>query len=71
VYPSAYSDVCLPGFLPAGIFAFTLSQNEFLCALLFLSKLSVRTVPIGVVGSLSTDDGDDDAGAGGAHRQSD
>ena len=40
--------LCLPGFLSAGIFAFTLSQNEFL----FLSKSSVRTVPIGVVGEL-------------------
>ena len=44
--------LCLPGFLSAGIFAFTLSQNEFLYALLFLSKSSVRTVPIGVVGEL-------------------
>jgi hypothetical protein len=35
-----------------GIFAFKLSQNEFLYALLFLSKSSVRTVPIGVVGEL-------------------
>jgi len=44
--------LCTPGFLSAGIFAFTLSQNEFLYALLFLSKSSVRTVPIGVVGEL-------------------
>jgi multiple sugar transport system permease protein len=44
--------LCLPGFLSAGIFAFTLAQNEFLYALLFLSKSSVRTVPIGVVGEL-------------------
>ena len=44
--------LCLPGFLSAGIFAFTLSQNEFLYALLFLSKSSVRTVSIGVVGEL-------------------
>ena len=44
--------LCLPGFLSAGIFSFTLSQNEFLYALLFLSKSSVRTVPIGVVGEL-------------------
>src|ERR1700730_9656047 len=44
--------LCLPGFLSAGIFAFTLSQNEFLYALLFLTKSSVRTVPIGVVGEL-------------------
>ena len=45
--------LCMPGFLSAGIFAFTLSQNEFLYALLFLSKSSVRTVPIGVVGELT------------------
>ena len=44
--------LCAPGFLSAGIFAFTLSQNEFLYALLFLSRSSVRTVPIGVVGEL-------------------
>jgi multiple sugar transport system permease protein len=44
--------LCMPGFLSAGIFAFTLSQNEFLYALLFLSRSSVRTVPIGVVGEL-------------------
>src|SRR4029453_15381691 len=44
--------LCLPGFLSAGIFAFTLSQNEFLYALLFLTKSGVRTVPVGVVGEL-------------------
>ncbi len=44
--------LCMPGFLSAGIFAFTLAQNEFLYALLFLSRSSVRTVPIGVVGEL-------------------
>ena len=44
--------LCLPGFLSAGIFAFTLAQNEFLYALLFLSRSTVRTVPIGVVGEL-------------------
>ncbi len=44
--------LCMPGFISAGIFAFTLSQNEFLYALLFLSRSNVRTVPIGVVGEL-------------------
>ena len=44
--------LCLPGFISAGIFAFTLAQNEFLYALLFLNRSSVRTVPIGVVGEL-------------------
>ena len=44
--------LCMPGFISAGIFAFTLAQNEFLYALLFLSRSSVRTVPVGVVGEL-------------------
>ncbi len=44
--------LCMPGFISAGIFAFTLAQNEFLYALLFLSRSGVRTVPIGVVGEL-------------------
>jgi multiple sugar transport system permease protein len=44
--------LCLPGFLSAWIFAFTLSQNEFLYALLFLAKSNVRTIPVGVVGEL-------------------
>jgi multiple sugar transport system permease protein len=44
--------LCGPGFISAGIFAFTLAQNEFLYALLFLSRSSVRTVPVGVVGEL-------------------
>jgi multiple sugar transport system permease protein len=44
--------LCVPGFISAGIFAFTLSQNEFLYALIFLTKSSVRTVPIGVIAEL-------------------
>jgi len=44
--------LCLPGFISAGIFAFTLSQNEFLYALIFLTKTSVRTVPVGVIAEL-------------------
>src|SRR5262249_37626582 len=31
---------------------FTLSQNEFLYALLFLNTSSIRTVPVGVTGEL-------------------
>jgi multiple sugar transport system permease protein len=38
--------LCTPGFISAGIFAFTLSQNEFLYALIFLTKSTVRTVPV-------------------------
>ncbi len=44
--------LCLPGFISAGIFAFTLSQNEFLYALIFLTQSSVRTVPVGVISEL-------------------
>jgi multiple sugar transport system permease protein len=44
--------LCTPGFISAGIFAFTLSQNEFLYALIFLTKSSVRTVPVGVITEL-------------------
>jgi multiple sugar transport system permease protein len=44
--------LCIPGFISAGIFAFTLSQNEFLYALIFLTKSSVRTVPVGVIAEL-------------------
>ncbi len=44
--------LCTPGLLSAAIFSFTLSQNEFLYALIFLAKSDVRTVPIGVVTEL-------------------
>jgi multiple sugar transport system permease protein len=44
--------LCTPGFISAGIFAFTLSQNEFLYALIFLTKSTVRTVPVGVIAEL-------------------
>ena len=44
--------LCIPGFISAGIFAFTLSQNEFLYALIFLTKTDVRTVPVGAIAEL-------------------
>lgn len=44
--------LCTPGFLSAGIFAFTLAQNEFLYALLFLNTSTIRTVPVGITGEL-------------------
>ena len=44
--------VAIPGILSAGIFAFTLSWNEFIYALIFLTKSSVRTVPVGVISEL-------------------
>ncbi|HEY4911154.1 MAG TPA: carbohydrate ABC transporter permease [Methylomirabilota bacterium] len=44
--------LCTPGLLSAGIFAFTLAQNEFLYALIFLAKSNVRTVPVGAITEL-------------------
>ncbi|MBS0643570.1 MAG: carbohydrate ABC transporter permease [Proteobacteria bacterium] len=44
--------LCTPGFISAGIFAFTLSQNEFLYALIFLTSTDVRTVPVGAISEL-------------------
>jgi len=44
--------VALPGILSAGIFAFTLSWNEFIYALVFLSSSEQKTVPVGVVSEL-------------------
>ena len=42
----------VPGLISAGIFAFTLSWNEFIYALTFISSSEVKTVPIGVVTEL-------------------
>ena len=44
--------LCTPGFISAGIFAFTLAQNEFLYALIFLTQTDVRTVPVGAIEEL-------------------
>ncbi|HEY7301560.1 MAG TPA: carbohydrate ABC transporter permease [Xanthobacteraceae bacterium] len=44
--------LCVPAFVSAGIFSFTLSQNEFLYALILLTKSTVRTVPVGVITEL-------------------
>jgi len=44
--------LCLPGIFSAGIFAFTLSWNEFLYALAFISATESKTVPIGLVTEL-------------------
>jgi multiple sugar transport system permease protein len=44
--------LCTPGLLSAGIFAFTLAQNEFLYALIFLAKSDIRTVPVGAITEL-------------------
>ena len=44
--------LCLPGVLSAGIFCFTLSWNEYLYALSFISSTAKKTVPIGLVTEL-------------------
>src|SRR5947209_761274 len=44
--------IAVPGILSAGIFAFTLSWNEFIYALIFLSSPERKTVPVGVVSEL-------------------
>ena len=44
--------LALPGILSAGIFAFTLSWNEFIYALVFLSSTDIKTIPVGVVSEL-------------------
>jgi multiple sugar transport system permease protein len=44
--------LAVPGLISAGIFAFTLSWNEFIYALVFLSSPEKKTVPVGVVSEL-------------------
>jgi multiple sugar transport system permease protein len=44
--------VAIPGILSAGIFAFTLSWNEFIYALVFISSSEQKTVPVGVTSEL-------------------
>jgi multiple sugar transport system permease protein len=44
--------IAVPGILSAGIFAFTLSWNEFIYALVFLSSPDQKTVPVGVTSEL-------------------
>src|ERR1700759_5426740 len=47
IFPAA-----IPGILSAGIFAFTLSRDEFIYALGFLSSPEEKTVPVGVTSEL-------------------
>jgi len=42
----------VPGLLSAGIFSFTLTWNEFLYALIFMSSGEMKTIPVGVVSDL-------------------
>jgi multiple sugar transport system permease protein len=44
--------LAIPGLISAGIFAFTLSWNEFIYALTFISSSENKTVPVGVVTEL-------------------
>ena len=44
--------LAVPGLISAGIFAFTLSWNEFLYALTFISSSEAKTVPVGVLTEL-------------------
>jgi multiple sugar transport system permease protein len=44
--------LAVPGLISAGIFAFTLSWNEFIYALTFISSSELKTLPIGVVTEL-------------------
>ena len=44
--------LAVPGLISAGIFAFTLSWNEFIYALTFVSSSEIKTIPIGVVTEL-------------------
>jgi multiple sugar transport system permease protein len=44
--------LAVPGLISAGIFAFTLSWNEFIYALTFISSSESKTVPVGVVTEL-------------------
>jgi multiple sugar transport system permease protein len=44
--------LAMPGLLSAGIFAFTLSWNEFIYALVFITTTPMKTLPVGVVNEL-------------------
>jgi multiple sugar transport system permease protein len=44
--------LALPGILSAGIFAFTLSWNEYIYALTFINSTDLKTIPVGVTTEL-------------------
>ena len=44
--------LAVPGLISAGIFAFTLSWNEFIYALTFIQSSENKTVPVGVLTEL-------------------
>jgi multiple sugar transport system permease protein len=49
--------LAVPGILSAGIFAFTLSWNEFRYALVFIHSPENKTIPVGVTSELIKGDG--------------
>ncbi len=44
--------LAMPGIISAGIFSFTLSWNEFLYSLIFMSTSKMKTLPVGAVSEL-------------------
>jgi len=48
--------LAVPGLISAGIFAFTLSWNEFIYALAFIQSTSNKTVPVAILTELVTGD---------------
>lgn len=48
--------LAVPGLISAGIFAFTLSWNEFIYALAFIQSTGNKTVPVAILTSLVTGD---------------
>ena len=44
--------MAIPGIICAILFAFTLSWNEFIYALVFMASAEQKTVPVGVVSEL-------------------
>lgn len=48
--------LCGPGLISAGIFAFTLSWNEFIYALAFISSTENKTVPVAILTELVSGD---------------
>jgi multiple sugar transport system permease protein len=48
--------LAVPGLISAGIFAFTLSWNEFIYALTFISSAENKTVPVAIITELITFD---------------
>ena len=48
--------LAVPGLISAGIFAFTLSWNEFIYALTFISSSENKTIPVGAITELVNGD---------------